>query len=137
MTAGAAVLFWPAVPFFLLRKGKDVTINKGILIEAFTDQSHIMKPSGAAASHSSSADAISSTDTATVTFTSDIQGADIEIDGAFVGNTPSTRPLVAGSHKIKVSSGSHVWERTLVVERGGTMKRDLCTFASVRLKVEA
>ena len=29
MTAGAAVLFWPAAPFFLLRKGKDVTINKG------------------------------------------------------------------------------------------------------------
>ena len=27
MTAGAAVLFWPAAPFFLLRKGKDVYIN--------------------------------------------------------------------------------------------------------------
>src|SRR5664279_763429 len=79
MTAGAAVLFWPAAPFFLLRKGKNVTINKGIVIEAFTDQSHIMKPSGVAASHSSGADAISSTDTATVRFTSDIQRADIEI----------------------------------------------------------
>lgn len=28
MTAGAAVLFFPAAPFFLLRKGKDITINK-------------------------------------------------------------------------------------------------------------
>src|SRR5664279_2174244 len=101
MTAGAAVLFWPAAPFFLLRKGKDVTINKGIVIETFTDQSHIMKTSPAVASHSSGSAAISSKDTATVSFTSDIPGADIEIDGAFVGNTPSTRPLVAGSHKIK------------------------------------
>ena len=38
MTAGAAVLFWPAAPFFLLRKGKDVNINKGIVLEVFTDQ---------------------------------------------------------------------------------------------------
>jgi hypothetical protein len=40
MTAGAVVLFWPAAPFFLLRKGKDVNINKGIVFEVFTDQDH-------------------------------------------------------------------------------------------------
>src|SRR4051794_33220824 len=28
LTAGAAVLFWPAAPAFLLIKGKDVTINR-------------------------------------------------------------------------------------------------------------
>lgn len=44
MTAGAAVLFWPAAPFFLLRKGKDVNINKGIVFEVFTDQDHAMSP---------------------------------------------------------------------------------------------
>src|SRR6476661_10567849 len=32
MTAGAAVLFWPAAPFFLIRKGKDININKGIVL---------------------------------------------------------------------------------------------------------
>jgi hypothetical protein len=40
MTAGAAVLFWPAAPFILLRKGKDVTINRGMTFEVFTDQDH-------------------------------------------------------------------------------------------------
>ena len=40
MTAGAVILFWPAAPFLLMRKGKDVTINKGIVLEVFTDQDH-------------------------------------------------------------------------------------------------
>ena len=43
MTAGAAVLFWPAAPFFLIRKGKDININKGIVIEVFTDAEHVLK----------------------------------------------------------------------------------------------
>src|SRR5215203_1604741 len=43
MTAGAAVLFWPAAPFFLIRKGKDININKGIVIEVFTDAEHVQK----------------------------------------------------------------------------------------------
>src|SRR3954454_20135733 len=30
ITAGAAIVFWPAAPVFLLMKGKDVTINKGV-----------------------------------------------------------------------------------------------------------
>lgn len=122
MTAGAAVLFWPAAPFFLLRKGKDVTINKGIVLEVFTDQSHIMKNSGPATvmAGSNSGNAASAGE-ATVTISSDVVGADIEIDGAFVGNTPSTRPLAAGTHKIKVSNGAKVWERTLSVEKGSTI----------------
>src|SRR5438309_9297374 len=37
LTAGAAVLFWPAAPAFLLIKGKDVNITKGMVLDAFTD----------------------------------------------------------------------------------------------------
>jgi hypothetical protein len=33
LTAGAAVLFWPAAPAFLLIKGKDVTLNKGMVFD--------------------------------------------------------------------------------------------------------
>lgn len=40
ITAGVAVLFWPAAPFVLLRKGTDITINKGIVLEVLTDQDH-------------------------------------------------------------------------------------------------
>src|ERR1700730_10650621 len=83
MTAGAAVLFWPAAPFFLLRKGKDVTINQGIVLEVFTDQDHIMKSALAEARTSDTA--ISSVaGSTTVTITSNIPGAEIDMDGSFV-----------------------------------------------------
>jgi hypothetical protein len=48
-------------------------------------------------------------------------GADIEIDGTFVGNTPSTLSVTAGSHKVVVKKkGFRDWTRTLNVT-GGTV----------------
>jgi hypothetical protein len=122
MTAGAAVLFWPAAPFFLLRKGKDVQINKGIVLETFTDSKHVLKAPGAnGPATTTSFGAAPSGGTAAVTITSGVAGADIEVDGAFVGSTPITQNLTAGLHKIMVKSGSQVWERNLQVTGGGTV----------------
>ena len=46
-------------------------------------------------------------------------GADIEVDGGFVGNTPSTIDLAAGDHTVKVSkSGFKDWERKLKANGG-------------------
>ena len=46
-------------------------------------------------------------------------GADIEIDGSFVGNTPSTIGVSAGQHKITVKkSGFTPWERTITISSG-------------------
>jgi len=132
MTAGAAVLFWPAAPFFLLRKGKDVTINKGIVFEVFTDQDHAMAPqllSGTQggvivptapsgnvapqgnqiylASQSGAAPPSATTagvELATLNITSDISGAEVEVDRVFVGSTPATAKLAPGMHKIRSST---------------------------------
>jgi serine protease Do len=53
---------------------------------------------------------------AIVSVNSDPAGADIYVDGAFVGNTPSTLHLSAGEHAIKIeSSGKKSWERQLEV----------------------
>ncbi len=47
--------------------------------------------------------------------------ADIEIDGVFVGNTPSTIPLASGIHQIVVKKeGFSDWTRTINVN-GGTI----------------
>src|SRR5208337_2258980 len=47
--------------------------------------------------------------------------ADIEIDGAFVGNTPSTLSVAPGSHRIAVKKkGFKDWTKTLNVT-GGTV----------------
>ncbi|MGD0631547.1 MAG: PEGA domain-containing protein [Terracidiphilus sp.] len=44
---------------------------------------------------------------------------DIEIDGAFVGNTPSTIALAPGSHQIAVKKkGFTDWTKTLNVTGG-------------------
>jgi hypothetical protein len=49
-------------------------------------------------------------------------GADIEIDGAFVGNTPSTVSLAPGSHRIAVwKKGFAIWGKMLTVT-GGTIR---------------
>lgn len=49
-------------------------------------------------------------------------GADIEIDNAFVGNTPSTIPVPAGSHQIAVKKKGFLdWTKTLKVT-GGTIR---------------
>lgn len=48
-------------------------------------------------------------------------GADIEVDGAFVGNTPSTVTVAPGSHQISVKKkGLVTWTKTLAVT-GGTI----------------
>jgi hypothetical protein len=54
---------------------------------------------------------------ANVEFNSTPSGADINIDGVFRGNTPSTLPVEAGRHVIELRlAGYRVWTRTMMVE---------------------
>lgn len=58
---------------------------------------------------------------ASVSVESNPPGGDIEIDGAFVGNTPSTVAVAPGGHQIAVKKkGFTDWSRTLSVT-GGTI----------------
>jgi PEGA domain len=120
LTAGAAVLFWPAAPAFLLIKGKDVTLNKGMVFDTFTDQDHTIG-AGAGGSSIAAKGFSGAAGTSSVTIGSNITGVDIEVDGAYVGSTPATLPLSAGTHQITVKSGSAVWQRSLLVNAGGTV----------------
>ena len=123
ITAGAAVLFWPAAPAFLLMKGKDITLNKGMVFDTFTDQDHVLKmasdihPVGATVT----ATVAPASGSASVAITSDLNGADIEIDGAFVGSTPTTITLPAGPHQVSVGNSAGRWQRNLVVNAGSTI----------------
>ena len=56
----------------------------------------------------------------TVSISSVPASADIEVDGKFVGKTPSSLTLPAGEHIVKiVKKGFKPWERKLTVS-GGT-----------------
>jgi len=128
LTAGVAVVFWPAAPVFLLRKGADITINRGTAFDVFTDVNHVMNPaaspalpSGSAAVPAPAGGANPATGSAAISVTSPVAAAEIEVDGAFVGNTPTALHLVPGSHRIVVKHGTRVWERTLQVTAGSTV----------------
>jgi hypothetical protein len=114
VTAGVAVLFWPAAPFVLLMKGKDTVINKGMIFEVFTDSPHVLIPKreiAVAQDEKSTA----------VSITSDTGAGDIEVDGIFVGTCPSTLQLSPGDHKIRVANGTKTWERTIRINGGSTL----------------
>ena len=127
ITAGAAVVFWPVAPVFLLMKGKDVTINKGVAFEVFTDNNHILASTpqapGATTQIASNqqpktAPATAAGPSASVSITSVPQGAEILVDGALVGSTPTIVQLAPGPHQISIRSGAKVWERVLQVTGG-------------------
>ena len=59
---------------------------------------------------------------ATVIVKSTPTGADINVDGKFMGNTPSTIPLPAGDHMISVEKeGLRPWQRQITVIAGGNI----------------
>jgi hypothetical protein len=124
LTAGVAVLFLPAAPFMLLRHGKDVDVHKGTVYEVFTDQDYIMPPAAAASPATPAAGtqpapgAAVAGGTATVHITSPTAGADISVDGNYMGSTPATLQLAGGNHKITVSSGGKSWERLVTITGG-------------------
>jgi len=124
ITAGAAVLFWPAAPAFLLMKGKDITLNKGMIFDTFTDQDHVLKMAAQSTTppvEAHPAANVASTGSASVAITSDVSGADIEVDGAFVGSTPTTITLASGPHQISIGNNAGHWQRNLMVNSGSTI----------------
>jgi len=137
ITAGVAVVFWPAAPVMLLMKGKDITINKGVTFDVFTDASRTISeqhktPSKQTAAepaprqaapppHQAAPAPAMETGTASVTVISSKAGADIEVDDVFVGSTPTTVQLKPGPHSVSVKSGGKVWQRNLQVTAGSTV----------------
>jgi len=60
------------------------------------------------------------TDYGLVNFSSEPGGADILVDGQFVGNTPSKIRLATGPHLVEIrGAGAGVWRRELDVVKGG------------------
>ena len=123
MTAGiiaTGLIFWPVAPAFLFIHGKDITIPKGTEVPTFINSNFALDMAKfrlpAAVQATSEARASTSSD---VAVTSNPTGADIEVDGAFVGDTPSTISVAAGDHTISLKKpGFALWERTVKVSGG-------------------
>lgn len=130
MTGGivaTAIVVWPAAPFFLFMHGKDTTIPKGTEITAYVNGVMPLDPAKFAptappASTVASSTAPSAQTTATnaqLEITSNPSGAEISVDGDFVGDTPSELAIATGVHTITISKhGFKAWERKLTISSG-------------------
>src|SRR5712675_3143872 len=139
-----SLIVWPVAPVFLLMHGKDVTIPKGTEVTAYISgdvkldlakfepaplvpaaapipaAQQVPAASPAATPNAGPSDA--SPDQAAATeleVSSTPSGADIEIDGNFVGSTPSTVGVAAGPHQLSVKkAGFTPWERKITLSSG-------------------
>ena len=130
MTGGivaTAIVVWPAAPFFLFMHGKDTTIPKGTEITAYVngvmplDTLKFIPQPAAATSSPSAAQPITqgSLSGAQLDITSTPPGAEISIDGNFVGDTPSEFNVTPGVHTITINKhGFKPWERKLTTSSG-------------------
>ncbi len=61
--------------------------------------------------------------TVKLSVSSNPEGADIDLDGSFVGNTPSELSIAPGDHTVVITkSGFLPWQRTLKVTTGSTVQ---------------
>ena len=108
--------------------GKDISIPKGTEITAYVngdvrmDLAKFQSPAPAGRAAETAADATpaeaASSASAKLSVVSDPSNADIEIDGSFVGDTPSDVEVSGGDHTIVVKkAGFKDWERKLESER--------------------
>jgi hypothetical protein len=122
-----SIVFFPAAPFFLFMHGKDITIPKGTEITAYVNgdmKLDISKfqpeqaPQDVATNPPAAIPA-----SAKLQLESDPSGADIEVDGNFVGNTPSDVQVAEGDHAITVKkAGFKDWQRTVKVSAGSNVR---------------
>jgi hypothetical protein len=68
---------------------------------------------------------VSAMQPASVTVKSTPSGADINVDGKFMGNTPSTIQLAPGEHQVSIEiEEMKPWQRTMTVTAGGSSTID-------------
>jgi PEGA domain len=135
MTGGmvaTAIVFFPAAPFFLFMHGKDISIPKGHEVTVYTntdyDVTKATVPTAnapAASSASSMASAPTVADASQISIKSTPDGADITVDGRYVGSTPSVIRLAAGDHEMEIAKpGFKAWKRKMNLTTGGQVTVD-------------
>jgi hypothetical protein len=117
-----SLVAWPAAPLFLMMHGKDITMPEGTQITAFVNGDipiDLSKFSGAPATSGAPGMAASYGAGAAANITSSVPGADVEVDGNYVGSTPAQVQIAAGNHTITVKKrGYKPWTRTMNVTGG-------------------
>ena len=106
--------------YFVLRSDHFDLSLEPVAIAVHSSADHVgpIHPRGAAGfvETGSTAGSTDSGGSGTVVVASEPTGAEIYVDGKFVGQTPATIPLLAGAHRVVVkASGKKDWGRELTV----------------------
>jgi hypothetical protein len=124
------ILFFPAAPFFLFMHGKDITIPKGTEIAAYIAGDTPLDPGKFTQQVATNISvtpppASDVSQVSIVSIKSDPAGAEITIDGKFVGTTPSSVQLQPGDHTIAIEKvGLKSWQKTMTIAAGGSVSLD-------------
>lgn len=105
-------------------KGKDIVIPKGTEITAYVAGDIPLDTSRFSANSDGTVGltTASNTNLSFIDVKSDPIGADIELDGNYVGNAPSTIQVKAGEHKLVIKKAGYTpWERTIMISSSGTV----------------
>ncbi len=122
-----SLVFFPAAPFFLFMHGKDISIPKGTEITAYVNGDMKLditkfQPAAQQPPLNGTPSSTAAASSAKLQLESTPPGADIEVDGSFVGNTPSDVQVTEGEHTVTVKkSGFKDWERKLKVSAGSSV----------------
>lgn len=118
-------------PLFLIMRGKDINIPRGTQFNAYVDGDREIAFGGPtltpaapqpAAQPASSPAPAATEEPSTALLKSTPDGAEITVDGKYVGSTPSTVRLAPGEHVIIIEkSGFKPWQRAISVSPGGTI----------------
>ncbi|HKP73125.1 MAG TPA: PEGA domain-containing protein [Pyrinomonadaceae bacterium] len=129
------IVFFPAAPLFLFMHGKDITIPKGTEITAYVAADTPLEPAKFVTNQApDKTDSISTVSVAAATASGESSavvvkatpdGAEITINGKYMGSTPSTLQLLPGEYVISIEkSGFKPWQRTITVSGGGSITVD-------------
>lgn len=120
-----SLIFFPAAPFFLFMHGKDISIPKGTEITAYVNGDMRLdiakfQPATVSTTQATTLNGVGHGGPPlgpNVHMESVPPGADIEVDGSFVGSTPSDLEIGDGEHMISVrKTGFKEWSRKLRID---------------------
>jgi hypothetical protein len=133
MTAGivaTGLVFFPAAPFFLFMHGKDITIPKGAEVTAYINGDLKLNlarfppstPTATPVTAMATTAQREISNSARLQLESSPPGADIEVDGSYVGSTPSNVQVREGEHTVALKkAGFTDWERKIKVTSGSSV----------------
>lgn len=121
------ILFFPAAPLFLFMRRNDIIIPMGTETTAYTngnvplDLAKFVPPAPPAPAAPAVTPQVAATAAIedVLEITSTPAGAETELDGKFIGNTPLTVRTGAGDHTLKLTKSGHAtWEKAMKTSPG-------------------